>query len=110
MTELAGSDLPSFDVIRPDWPAPANVRAFTTTRSGGFSKGPWGKFNLGSFCGDDPDHVRQNRDLLQCLLPSELRCLKQVHGNRVVDWDAASSAESGADAVTSRQTVRCVRS
>jgi YfiH family protein len=104
VTELAGSDSPSIDVIRPDWPAPANVRAFTTTRNEGFSRGPWARLNLGNSCGDDPDHVSRNRDLLQSLLPSELRYLNQVHGNRVVDWDEASSAQSGADAITSHLT------
>ena len=28
------------DWITPDWPAPANIRALCTTRTGGFSEGP----------------------------------------------------------------------
>ena len=103
MTDLARPDLPSIEVIRPDWPVPANVRAFTTTRIGGFSQGQWGQLNLGTSCGDDPGHVRQNQELLQSLLPSGPRWLKQVHGNRVLNWNEADAAEPEADAVTSHQ-------
>jgi len=94
---------PLVKVIRPDWPVAANVRAFTTTRIGGYSSGPWGQLNLGGSCGDDRGHVRQNRDLLQSLLPSPLRWLKQVHGNRVVNRNELDGTEIEADAMTSQQ-------
>ena len=32
------TERPEIEVIKPDWPAPANVHAFTTTRNGGFSQ------------------------------------------------------------------------
>jgi len=91
-------------VIRPQWPAPGNVRAFTTTRSGGFSQGQWRELNLGDSCGDNPYHVKQNRELLQKLLPCEPQWLKQVHGKRVVNWGEGDSFEPGADAISSNQT------
>ena len=91
------------DLIRPDWPAPPNVRAFTTTRKGGFSKGPWASFNLGDHCGDDPVHVAQNRELLQQHLPSEPRWLNQVHGNKAVAWEDCQAGRPEADAVFSTQ-------
>ena len=91
------------DLIRPDWPAPANVRAFTTTRTGGFSQGPWKGLNLGDRCGDDPAHVAQNRALLRSLLPSDPRWLRQVHGNRVVSWSDCENHEPEADAIFSEQ-------
>ena len=93
-----------FEIIQPDWPAPANVRAFTTTRIGGFSKGQWGELNLGGSCGDDPSHVKQNRALLQTLLPCEPRWLRQVHGKKVAVWDEGLDSKAEADAVTSQQT------
>ena len=96
MTELSGNTL-----IRPDWPAPANVHAFTTTRNGGFSEGPWASLNLGSSCGDDRRHVENNRRLLSGLLPSEPRWLRQVHGANVVGWDKANAPKTEADAIVS---------
>ena len=89
------------DLIRPDWPVPANVHAFTTTRNCGVSQGPWRSLNLGENCGDDPDHVAQNRESLRQLLPTEPCWLKQVHGNRVVKWGEESNPE--ADAIISNQ-------
>ena len=77
-------------MIRLEWPAPANVRAFTTTRNSGFSRGTWSSLNLGLNCGDDAQHVEQNRRLLTSLLPSEPHWLKQVHGTSVVRWDEAN--------------------
>jgi len=93
-----------FGVIQPDWPAPANVRAFTTTRNGGFSKGQWSELNLGDHCGDDPNHVNQNRALLRSLLPCEPLWLKQVHGKKVISRDNGIDSEPEADAIFSKQT------
>jgi len=87
------------DLILPEWPAPANVRAFSTTRTGGVSQAPWNSLNLGYHCGDNPHHVEQNRQSLLARLPSEPRWLKQVHGIDVVTWDGASATEAGADAI-----------
>jgi len=80
-------DLPIVEQIQPDWPAPANVRAFSTTRQGGFSQQPWDSLNLGDNCGDDPQHVRENRQFLETLLPSKPQWLRQVHGTRIVNLD-----------------------
>ena len=91
------------DLIRPDWPAPPNVRAFTTTRKGGFSEGPWSSLNLGDHCGDDPVHVSRNRELLQKHLPSEPRWLNQVHGNKAIDWEDCHNSRPEADAILSTQ-------
>lgn len=104
MTDPSGLGLSSIELVRADWPAPANVRAFTTTRVGGFSRGKWGTLNLGDSCGDDPGHVRKNRDLLQSLLPSKPSWLSQVHGVKVIDLDAHNSVGHEADAITSHKT------
>jgi len=89
------------DLIKPDWPAPANVLAFSTTRGGGFSAGPWSSLNLGDSCGDDPVNVGKNRQLLRSLLPSEPRWLRQAHGVRVHDLDCNLEQSNQADACTS---------
>jgi hypothetical protein len=71
--------------IRPDWPAPARVSAFVTTRTmRGQSKPPYDSFNLGLRSGDDETDVRANRDQLvrELGLPSAPRWMQQVHGDR----------------------------
>jgi len=89
----------------PDWPAPHNVKALQTTRSGGVSAAPYASLNLGDHVGDAPPAVERNRMLLESLLPSEPVWLKQVHGTMVADagltscWpqaDACVSSHPGA--------------
>src|SRR6266700_277180 len=59
------------DTIRPEWPAPARVRAIVTTRGFG-------------------DTSRdETRAKLRKLVPGEPVWLRQVHGTRVVEADAA---------------------
>lgn len=80
------------EFVLPDWPAPQNVRALSTTVSLG---------NLAGHVGDDVDVVASNRALLSQHLPSEPRWLNQVHGIRCVQAeDAVAGIE--ADAVTAR--------
>jgi len=68
--------------IEPDWPAPVRVRAVSTTRIGGESRGPYASLNLGDHVGDDPAAVAANRRLVRQRLdlPAEPRWLRQVHG------------------------------
>jgi YfiH family protein len=85
--------------IRPNWPAPAHVRACTTTRAGGVSVAGYASLNLADHVGDDPVHVAQNRARLAAalLLPSSPVWLRQVHGVRVVDAGrCGASAEADA--------------
>ncbi|HEB58833.1 MAG TPA: peptidoglycan editing factor PgeF [Gammaproteobacteria bacterium] len=87
--------------IVPDWPAPATVRAVSTTRAGGYSRAPWDSLNLALHVGDDPAAVLRNRQhLARALdLPAEPRWLEQVHGTAV----AVDGARAGAaDAAVSR--------
>ncbi|VAX05381.1 FIG00003370: Multicopper polyphenol oxidase [hydrothermal vent metagenome] len=73
--------------IEPDWPAPPGVRAYSTTRLGGYSQPPFDGFNLGDHVGDDQDAVARNRVLLSSSLelPSEPKWLTQVHGVDVIE-------------------------
>ncbi len=75
------------DWIVPGWPAPANVKALITTRSGGVSVAPRDSLNLGYKAGDDPAAVTQNRAIVQAVMPQAPRWLSQVHGARVVTAD-----------------------
>lgn len=88
------------EFLEPDWPAPARVRALTTTRAGGVSRGPYASLNLADHVGDEPSHVVRNRALLRerLGLPAEPRWLRQVHGCAVADIaiDAAARSETAA--------------
>ena len=63
-------------MIRPDWDAPASVRAFATTR------------DFGDLKSED------TRAKLRSLLPSQPVWLRQVHGTRVVELPAAGEADA----------------
>ena len=73
--------------LRPGWPAPAGVNAVTTLRHGGVSQPPYDGLNLADHVGDDPEHVRCNRQILirTLKLPSAPFWLSQVHGTTVVE-------------------------
>ncbi|MDM8564410.1 peptidoglycan editing factor PgeF [Candidatus Halobeggiatoa sp. HSG11] len=72
-----------FEFITPDWPAPPQVKAYTTTRKNGYSQPPYGSFNLATHVGDDIEAVTKNRNVLQKALaiPSKPIWLEQVHSN-----------------------------
>lgn len=88
------------EFIRPDWPAPARVRAAVTTRQGGVSAAPYASLNLGSHVGDAPEAVAENRRRVSAALalPQEPAWLNQVHGTAVVRAEAAVDGPATADA------------
>lgn len=94
------------NLIVPDWPAPARVRACSTTRAGGVSEAPWDSLNLGDHVGDRPAAVQANRQRLVEMagLPAMSWWLEQVHGTEVVRLDGREAATRRADAVWSNQT------
>jgi copper oxidase (laccase) domain-containing protein len=92
--------------LPPDWPAPANVHAATTLRTGGVSCGAYASLNPAMHVGDDAGLVRQNRQLIKesLNLPNDPVWLEQIHGNRAVQAitgaplqqaDAGYSSEPG---------------
>lgn len=93
---MMNSDVaPELILIRPDWPAPANIRALCTTRAGGASSPPWASLNLGDHVGDEAQHVLQNRLRLAdaCGLPSDaFGWLRQVHGTQIADLSVGDIA------------------
>ena len=96
------------DIIRPDWPAPRNVHALSTTRKGGVSSGAYASLNLGEHVGDDPRAVAANRGRLQQELSTVMpRWLKQVHGVRVAR-DGDSMQEPADASVATRAGTACV--
>lgn len=96
------------DIVVPDWPAPSRVRAFSTTRRGGVSSGPYESFNLATHCGDDIACVTENRERLKARyeVPSAVCWLNQVHGCDVVDAGSSYPAPPSADATFSFEPQR----
>ncbi len=96
-------------LIIPDWPAPSSVRACSTTRIGGVSRGPWRSLNLGAHVGDDTVNVATNRETLMTSagLPAQPIWLDQVHGTevlRVADQPPAPGTLVRADATWSNRS------
>lgn len=91
-----------------DWPAPAQVNAWVSTRDGGISLAPYSTLNLGTHVGDEPEAVTENRRRLaaELGLPAEPNWLTQVHGRRVVDLDEPWSGPADG-AVTGRTGIVC---
>jgi YfiH family protein len=92
------------DWVLPEWPAPSNIGAFITARSGGESVGPFGApagggMNLGLKSGDDVAVVQHNRARLRALLPADPVWLQQEHGARVVDAEAGTATADAATAL-----------
>lgn len=67
-------------IIHPEWPAPAPIRAFTTTRES------WGDMNLSS-----TDPQERARLVSSCSLPSEPRWLKQTHSTIAVPAESSAN-------------------
>ena len=66
------------------------VTAFSSTRSGGCSLGNYASFNINRYCGDDEEHIRQNREALCRLLnitDDRLIMPHQTHETRVACID-----------------------
>jgi polyphenol oxidase len=91
------------DLLQPEWDAPASVRAFTTTRAGGFSAPPYASLNLGRHVGDDDSCVARNRAEVarRLSLPQEPGWIRQTHSARATLLESESERE--ADAAITRQ-------
>lgn len=81
----------------PEWDA--RVRAFFSTRKGGFSRGAYAGLNLGFRAGDDPVEVNANWALALSSEGLDGRTLvlpRMVHGESAVDADAFAAELEGA--------------
>ena len=92
------------DILTPDWPAPANVRAACSTRDGGVSSGNYTSLNLGDHVGDDALSVGRNRALFERAIGARPLYLKQVHGTACAAIDG--NTEDAAEADGCRTSVR----
>ncbi|ELY5873432.1 purine nucleoside phosphorylase YfiH [Cronobacter sakazakii] len=92
-------------LITPQWPLPSGVAACSSTRHGGVSLPPYDALNLGAHCGDNPEHVEENRRRFYqaANFPSSPVWLEQVHGNAVLHLDGGPYASKRADASYTRE-------
>ena len=86
--------------IVPDWPAPANIHAATTLRTGGVSEGQFFSLNPAQHVGDVSELVKQNRQIIKDVLklPSDPVWLDQIHSSRVVEAINILGIQQQADA------------
>jgi polyphenol oxidase len=127
-SEASIASLPALseaDVLRPAWKMSPRVKALVTTRNGGVSLPPYGRYvdgrdapgglNLGRRTEDDPARVAINRQRLAAMAGVPLAWLEQVHSADVVDaCDVLAVTRDGhatvrADAsVTDRSDTVCI--
>lgn len=97
--------------IKPNWPAPSWVRAFTTTRLNGASTSAYSQFNLAMHVHDNPQHVSQNRLRLNQHFNFNLDpiWLNQTHSTRVIKVTHQTTSPLDADgAWTQSMGLPCV--
>lgn len=98
--------------VTPNWPIEKKIRAFTTCREKGHSRGAFSNFNLSFGVGDDPNAVSANRALLKdhFKLPSDPLWLIQTHSSKAIDAATIGSNHPStsiplqADAIYTQQT------
>ena len=94
-------------ILTPEWPAPPEVHAAFTLRSGGVSAAPFDSLNVGAHVGDEAAAVTENRRRVrtQLRLAEEPAWMEQVHGTDVLDLDVHRPAAGvTADAAITRRS------
>lgn len=98
------------EMIVPNWPAAKQIKAFSSTRIGGFSGGAYQGLNLGTHVGDELTKVEQNRRWLtqQAQMPSAPVWLNQTHSTVVAEVNTPTEQVLDADGLfTQRRGVVC---
>ena len=96
--------------IKPDWPAPAAIRAFTTLREGGVSLPPYNSLNLGTHVNDEITAVEINRQRVRehLKLPSEPFWLNQIHSTLAIPVSLGAESRTADASYTSEKKQVCV--
>jgi len=98
--------------LKVDWPAPAKIKAFCTTRMGGYSLPPFDSFNLADHVGDQVEQVIKNRGKLKSDLglPSSPFWLDQIHSCNLVNADLIEDPAKGKNQRANLQADACYAS
>tara|TARA_Y100001956_G_C4126070_1_gene190136 strand:- start:3024 stop:3752 length:729 start_codon:yes stop_codon:yes gene_type:complete len=94
------------EMIIPNWPAPKNIKAFASTRAGGYSTPPYEGLNLGAHVGDDDKTVMRNRQLLteSANMPSAPVWLNQTHSTVVTEVNQPTNEVLNADGLFTQKS------
>ena len=107
-TEIVLPETISSSFFQANWPAPSRVKTLLTTRHGGVSEGVFASLNVGTHVGDNPEHVAQNRALVQKQVNVPIIYLNQIHSSKVVRAASCLAMPVEADAsVDTTATVAC---
>ena len=89
-------------LIIPQWSAPKNIKAFSSTRFDGASNGVYQGLNLGTHVGDDASIVIQNRNRLvkHSNMPSNPIWLNQTHSTTVLNIGSPTESILDADGLS----------
>lgn len=93
-------------LIIPQWSAPKNIKAFSSTRFDGASNGVYQGLNLGTHVGDDESIVIQNRNRLvkHSNMPSNPIWLNQTHSTKVLNIGSPTESILDADGLFTQQS------
>lgn len=98
-------------LLKPNWSAPAHIQAFSSTRLGGNSSGPYSGLNLALHVGDYPLIVGKNRSTLAktLSLPEKLCWLNQTHSTTLLKLEENTATDLTGDAAwTSYKNTPCI--
>lgn len=111
MSKIIKDEASGLEVIAPDWPLSPRIKAFTTTRKGGVSRGDFAGLNFGLSTQDDPETVKLNRELLYQTfnIPQNDFFLTQIHSNLCVpiskEWNHAGADASFTDQINTPSVI-----
>ncbi|WP_428355729.1 peptidoglycan editing factor PgeF [Methyloprofundus sp.] len=95
--------------ITPDWPAPANIHAATSLRTGGVSQGEFSSLNPAVHVNDKLQHVFENRLRIKNMLalPADPVWLQQTHSVQAVCADLVTDMVAADASYTAKRNVVC---
>ena len=96
--------------IKADWPAPANVNAYTTLRKGGVSETPFDQLNLAQNVGDNPEQVDKNRSILkqELKLPADPIWINQTHSTIAIPANIENTGKEADASYTALAEQVCI--
>ena len=95
--------------IAADWPAPANIHALTTLRTGGISTAEFSSLNPASHVHDKAEHVAANRQRIKAMLslPADPVYLEQTHSVDIVCAEQVNGIVKADASYTTKDNIVC---
>src|SRR5262245_60924249 len=95
--------------LKPNWPAPPVIKAYTTLRTGWGGRKPHHDTNRGNYNHEDPRYVEESQSLEHLLqLPEEPIWLTQTHSTRVIEATHANREQTADASFTAEKNRVCV--